>query len=244
MVPTASHGENIFTYCRRDFTFIFGSSADSMNKHDATKVDLPIKYMKDMHELYQFTERQFLEFDEIVPMRLNREGKTVSPKLYFLLMTICGQVESLTRRICQSLDIGKENDTFRAHYEKLHEEFSTIKELSVQTITTCEIIRPFEETENTVPLWWTSYNKVKHEIPKGIERATVRNTVHALGGLYLLLYIYKSIPCNDPRDILDTNHWFPSNQMVRLSSYRFGQVPNVDYKSSLFVLKNHFIQSG
>ena len=229
---------------RHDLVFIFGSSADSMSEHNGTTIDSPIKYMTDMQELYRFTERQFLEFDEIVPMRLNRKGDTVSPKLYFLLMTICGQVESVTGRICKSLDIRAESDTFSALYKKLCEEFSTTKEQSVQTVMTREVIRPFGETENDTPSWWTSYNKVKHDIPKGIERATVRHTIHALGGLYLLLNFYQSIPCNNPKDILDAENWFSGNPTPRLPSNRFGYVPDVDYKSSLFILKSHFMQSG
>ena len=73
-----------------------------MSESNKTAADAPIKYMTDMQELYRFTERQFLEFDEIVPMRLNRNGDTVSPRLYFLLMTICGQVESITGRHLQA----------------------------------------------------------------------------------------------------------------------------------------------
>ena len=42
-----------------------------MSEHNGTATNSQIKYMTDMQELYQFTERQFLEFDEIVPMRLN-----------------------------------------------------------------------------------------------------------------------------------------------------------------------------
>ena len=41
--------------------------------------------MTDMLELYQFSERQFLEFDEIVPMRLNKNRNVVSPKPIFSL---------------------------------------------------------------------------------------------------------------------------------------------------------------
>lgn len=214
-----------------------------MSERNETAVDSPIKYMEDMKELYRFTERQFLEFDEIVPMRLNRKRDTVSPKLYFLLMTICGQVESVTGRICKCLEIHAGSNMFGALYKKLCEEFSAIKEQSVQIVMTRDVIRPFGETENDTPSWWTSYNKIKHNIPEGIERATVRHTVHALGGLYLLLNFYQSIPCKNPKNILDAENWFSRNPMPRPPSNRFGYVPDVDYKSSLFILKSHFIQS-
>ena len=123
-----------------------------MCEHNGTAIGSRIKYMTDMQELYQFTERQFLEFDEIVPMRLNRKGDTVSPKLYFLLMTICGQVESVTGLFCKSLDIRAECDKFGVLYKKLCEEFSAIKEQSVQTVMTREVIRPFGGNEKRYPV--------------------------------------------------------------------------------------------
>lgn len=215
-----------------------------MSEHNKTAAESQITYMTDMHELYRLTEKQFLEFDEIVPMRLNKKGNTVSPKLYFLLMTICGQVESLTGRICKHFDIWAEKDMFGAHYKKLREESSAIEKQSVQVVMTREILCPFGETKTDTPSWWTSYNKIKHEIPEGLERATVRHTVNALGGLYLLLNFYQSIPHRNSKDILDAKNWFSSNLMPKLSSTRLGYVPDRDYRSELFVLKSHFMQSG
>ena len=106
-----------------------------MSEHNETTIVSSAKYMADMQELYRFTERQFLEFDEIVPMRLNKEGNVVSPKLYFLLMAVCGQVESVTRHICKELGIPvKKNDGFGTLYNKLRGKFSLIKEQSVQIV--------------------------------------------------------------------------------------------------------------
>ena len=228
-----------------DLVFIFGSSADYMSEHNETTIVSSAKYMTDMQELYRFTERQFLEFDEIVPMRLNKEGNVVSPKLYFLLMAVCGQVESVTRHICKELGIPvKKNDGFSTLYNKLCGKFSLIKEQSVQIVMTRDVIRPFGETEKDIPSWWTSYNNVKHKIPEGMEHATARQTIYALGGLYLLMNLYQSLPRN-PKDVLNVDNWFfGNNPMQRLPSNRFGHVPDVDYKSGLFILKSHFVQSG
>ncbi len=178
-----------------------------MSERNKTAAESPIKYMTDMQELYRLTEKQFLEFDEIVPMRLNRKGDTVSPKLYFLLMTICGQVESITGHICKYFDIRADSDMFGPLYKKLCEKSSAIEKQSVQVVMTRDVLRPFGKTENDIPSWWTSYNKVKHDIPEGMERATVRHTVQALGGLYLLLNFYQSIPRIEPKDMLDAENW-------------------------------------
>ena len=117
-----------------------------------------------------------MKFDEIVPMRLNKRMGTVSPKLYFLLMIICGQVESVVIRICKYLDMYNGKSTFSTCYQKLHVRSDVLERQSVQVTTTREIIKPFVQTKKGTPLWWRSYNKVKHTIPEGIEHATVKNT--------------------------------------------------------------------
>ena len=210
--------------------------------HNTTESESPITYRTDMQQLYQFTEGEFLEFDKIVPMNLNKEMSTVSPKLYFLLMAICGQIESLVIHICRDIDMYNDNDSFFTCYKNLWDKSDVIEKQSVQIITTREIIRPFGKTENGTPSWWASYNKVKHTIPEGLEHATVKNTVCALGGLYLLLNLYKLIP-RIPKDILDTQCWLHNRTMFRPLSKKnneFSYVQDRDYKSNLFILKSHF----
>ena len=217
-----------------------------MNKHDKTGANLQLSYTAEMQELYKFTEGEFLEFDKIVPMRLNKKMNAVSPKLYFLLMSICGQIESVAINICKNLDMYDKDDKFAACYKKLCNESDVMESQSVQIVTTRCIIRPFTKTKNDTPSWWTSYNKVKHEIPSGIEHATVKNTVHALGGLYLLLNIYESSLQKNPKGILDKHHWVDKNvvQPTLLNKIkRISNVPEKDPNSNLFILKKHFMES-
>ena len=202
--------------------------------------------MTDMLELYQFSERQFLEFDEIVPMRLNKNRNVVSPKLYFLLMTICGQVESLMKSTCKKLDMYNPKDNFPKRYSKLCQGQNVMKKQSVQTVTTREIIKPFAKTGNNTPPWWNSYNQVKHEVPKGLKDATMKNTIHALGGLYLLLNFYKSTHTKRPKDALDPQYWLhdiTARQTGLEIPRKCGYVPDKDYSSNLFILKSHFMTS-
>jgi len=51
---------------------------------------------------------------------------------------------------------------------------------------------PFEEFKNNkIPIWWNSYNHVKHKWFDCIEEATLANTVEALAGLFVLNIIHK-----------------------------------------------------
>ena len=105
--------------------------------------------------MYQFTEREFLEFDKVVPMRFNSAMNVVSPKLYFLLMTICGQIESTVIHICKNLDMYKKNENFGTCYKKLLKESDVIERQSVEIPATRQIIKPFVKTNTDTPSWWT-----------------------------------------------------------------------------------------
>ena len=72
-------------------------------------------------------------------------------------------------------------DNFPKRYSKLCQGQNVMKKQSVQTVTTREIIKPFAKTGNNTPSWWNSYNQVKHEVPKSLKDATMKNTIHALG---------------------------------------------------------------
>ena len=215
-----------------------------MKKYIKAETDA-MTYITEMRYLYQFTEREFLEFDKIVPIRFNPTMSAVSPKLYFLLMTICGQIESTVIHICKNLDMYKKNEKFVTCYGKLLEESDIIERQSVEIATTRQIIKPFIKTDNYVPSWWTSYNKVKHTIPKGIEHATVKNTVHALAGLYLLMTFHGSIPIKLPKDILNTQYWIHDHTMKHIPNrHNISFIPEKYRISTLFILKSHFSLPG
>jgi len=51
---------------------------------------------------------------------------------------------------------------------------------------------PFKEfSSNRIPDWWTSYNRVKHEWFDRIKDATLKNTIEALAGLFVLNILHK-----------------------------------------------------
>lgn len=215
-----------------------------MKKYIKPETDL-MTYIAEMQYLYQFTEREFLEFDKVVPMRFNPTMNVVSPKLYFLLMTICGQIESTVIHICKNLDMYKKNENFGTCYKKLLKESDIIERQSVEISATRQIIKPFVKTNTDTPSWWTSYNKVKHTIPKGIEHSTVKNTVHALAGLYLLMTFHRSIPIKTHKDILNTQYWVHDYAMNPIPNRRnISFIPDKYFISTLFILKSHFRLPG
>jgi len=53
-------------------------------------------------------------------------------------------------------------------------------------------LQPFKKFDKNPPLWWESYNKIKHEIFEQIEkRATLENVISALAGIFILNILHK-----------------------------------------------------
>lgn len=55
-------------------------------------------------------------------------------------------------------------------------------------------IKPWEKLKNTeytrTPQWWIDYNKIKHSGKPNFQKATLKNAISCLAGLYVLLFYY------------------------------------------------------
>ncbi|HQU84046.1 MAG TPA: hypothetical protein PKY59_13005 [Pyrinomonadaceae bacterium] len=63
-----------------------------------------------------------------------------------------------------------------------------------------EIIQPFEvEDGRDVPIWWTNYNKLKHDKIKNFDICTLRDLLYSMSGLFILMnYLLKYPENNTP----------------------------------------------
>lgn len=63
-----------------------------------------------------------------------------------------------------------------------------------------EIIQPFElEEGRDVPIWWSNYNKLKHDKIKNFNICTLADLIHSMSGLYILMtYLLKYQENNKP----------------------------------------------
>lgn len=53
-------------------------------------------------------------------------------------------------------------------------------------------LRPFESfAKNTVPLWWTSYNHIKHQYYEKMSEATLENVLNGLAAMLVLNSLHK-----------------------------------------------------
>ncbi len=69
-----------------------------------------------------------------------------------------------------------------------------LSDIKIRILLTKEIIKPFQLwTDKGYPLWWTSYNNVKHQGFTYKEEGNLKNVIESLSALFLLNCIHKDI---------------------------------------------------
>lgn len=83
---------------------------------------------------------------------------------------------------------------FREFFDPIYQ-LSTVEVQTDYGLTNYGTCRPFEgfldEENNKIPKWWDSYNHVKHGWYVNIREATLKNTIEALAGLFVLNILHK-----------------------------------------------------
>ena len=158
-----------------------------------------------MRESYYELERRFIEISRIIPM--DNSGDTYSPRLYDILQTACGQVENLLRLICDQLQLDYgDNPDFPKYYDTLNN--SGILERQIVDYFVGKLVcKPFHvESDQRSPFWWRAYNQTKHKLPQGYKEGNLKNTIHALTGVYALqcIAVYS---IHAGTKILDNGEW-------------------------------------
>lgn len=59
------------------------------------------------------------------------------------------------------------------------------------------------------PVWWTAYNKIKHDMNEAKERVTYKTAIEALGGLFVLLS-----NCDTDMNVLQRNGYITEGRIV------------------------------
>jgi len=175
-----------------------------------------------MKQLYLSTERQFLEFNEIIPYTSNHPdnwNKIHSPMLVNIVLSACPQIEKMLKILSNELKLKPENegksifDYLKPLDKKglLKEQFVGMSNLGNPNI----LLQPFLKDSNSKLEWWYGYNQIKHDIIEGVRFGTLKNTINALAGLSILHHIAYALktlkiggsPINFDEEFLDSSKW-------------------------------------
>lgn len=167
--------------------------------------------LEQMKEIYEDTERQFIEFTRIIP--IDNPYETYSTRLYSLLQHICGQIESLMRIYCDQMNLKYDSRKFPSYFETLNSN-KMLENQKILLIKTKSIIQPFLPKGISTE-WWHNYNDTKHQLPNGLKQGNLGNTILALAGLYLLHTMKKYLQWEmPPEKLLDHRHWQNEDEKI------------------------------
>ncbi len=173
-----------------------------------------------MQRLYAESEREFSEFTDIIPITAN-PPELYSPRLWGVLQSVGSQIDGMLKLLVEEFNLRVNSSKFPAECKALNSRGM----LSAQKITIQDKLEPFNPFEETSPGWWDGYNATKHALPNGMYQATLRNTIQALGALFILNHIgnillMRTFPganaAKDPVDrVLTSGFWQDFEQEFR-----------------------------
>ena len=229
---------------------VINKSKDEKNRTIEFNDDDPLRvfshYLHEMKYLYLSTEKQFIEFSEIVPFYKN-DWNTYSPRLYSILQSTCSQVESMIKRITEEMMIiSKQSNSISPYYNALNNN-DLLNKQRVMLIPAWKIVSPFEE--KPLPNWWTAYNSTKHNLPNGVFSGTMENTIKSIAGLYCLHNLAFLIMHGTTYDVTKDENWeewiYPKfrNQDLDYFNNRTPEITH-SWKSKLFNHTRYFIDTA
>jgi len=156
-------------------------------------------------EVYLSLEDEFLNYIKYIPLVSNHDNVWSHP-LANLLNNVGSCVDSFFKNaiFCESMD-GFEGirplreEESKQNMKSYREIFDAKYHLSDKKIFDLQTLSPHNPflkwKEGKTPLWWKDYTGIKHDRFRNKERATLKSTLDALGGLFLLFLIHKETMC-------------------------------------------------
>jgi hypothetical protein len=148
---------------------------------------------------------RYIEFEK-------KNFKTYSIELAHLLLASASEVDVITKGICGLLEPTARAENIN-HYQRIIRR--NLPEFAKETIYVPRFnltLKPWSNWKaNQNPLWWRSYNKVKHERSEYFPNANLKNVLNAMGGLLVaVFYFYKlkfkseGLPIQNNKDVTQT----------------------------------------
>ena len=179
-------------------------------------------------------EKQFIDYLKYVPLTDDHK-KVYSSKLLRLMLQLGGYIDTAFKEISFCPDFNNNNDclairrktdknglitfdTYLTTFEPIYQLYSKkviVKQLQCFSYRPLliDVLYPFKVEKNrVVPKWWTAYNRVKHNMLKGLKNANVENSLSALSGAFLINLIFKPSIISLLEEGVARSHLSPATQ--------------------------------
>lgn len=117
-----------------------------------------------------------------------------SIELAHLLFAAASEVDVMAKLLCKRFQPASNPNNINSYKEILLTELADLPTMEIFIPRYGLSLKPWENwlQPDRNPLWWGSYNKVKHKRDSHFSEATLKNALNALGGLLVLIYCYYS----------------------------------------------------
>lgn len=116
-----------------------------------------------------------------------------SIELVHLLFAAASEVDVVAKLLCEQIDPAASPSNINEYKAVLLPALPDLPQADVFVPRYGLSFKPWSNWAGQQnPLWWRSYNKVKHERDAHFSKATLKNSLNALGALLILIYHFYS----------------------------------------------------
>jgi hypothetical protein len=160
---------------------------------------------------------RFIEFDE-------ENFKCFSIEIARILLTSGAEVDVVCKEICKKINPDSSADSINNYKDEICVAYPGIPDFEVILPRYGLRMKPWSSWRepNSVPSWWTAYNKIKHQRNTEYHRANLENALYSMAGLFVVvLYLYK--------EKAELGELGPSPRLFHVSKGRFRGVSHGGY---------------
>ncbi len=153
---------------------------------------------------------RFIEFDE-------RNYQCFSVENARILIAAAAEVDAVCKQLCQKLNPSSSADSINKYRNEIVQALPVFPRFEVLAPRYGLRLKPWDNWNNPsgAPDWWTAYNKIKHHRDTEYHRASLKNVLNAVAGLFVsCLYLYK--------DQAKLGELVPSPSILRPTEDRLG----------------------
>lgn len=197
--------------------------------------------LQTLKRLQNDSEKQLLEFNEIIPIEHN-SNDVYSPKLVNLMLSVGPQIENVVDIILKELHLEVKEAGVPSRIKVLNQN-GVLSNFKITSTTNRLQYTPFNQ-EFT---WWNTYNNTKHDLAEKqfkITYLSVMESLAVLAGLHRLADVV--IRCNDEqrKHVLEKDYWRNSMNYQGsdlLTESQLHKIIPPSWTSSLFQIHNYFV---
>jgi hypothetical protein len=132
-------------------------------------------------------ERDVIELSRYVEFDSRNFG-CFSIEIARVLLSCGAETDVISKGICAAINPKSKADKIHAYRTEIKEKYPEISDFHVLLPKYGLTLTPWDEwkRDEGVPAWWTAYNKVKHHRHAEYEKASLKNALNSLAGLFVM----------------------------------------------------------